>query len=130
MTTELIFVCLSLFNSIRTPLALLPLAIISVIKLIVSIKRLEDFLNAEELTAQEFKYPTQAQNCIEIKNGTFCWGRETQGGSGQWAVYYTIPQNFIKAFLFVGLTSLGIDCLIHQVSYPNVSTTNCNLQIG
>ena len=77
LSTELIFVCLSLFNSIRTPLTLLPLAIISVVKLVVSIRRLEDFLNAEELDSSDLAFPTQAQNCIEIKNGNFSWSQES-----------------------------------------------------
>jgi hypothetical protein len=44
-----IFVSLSLFNLVRTPLTLFPLALMDVIKLFVSINRISEFLNAEEL---------------------------------------------------------------------------------
>ena len=39
LTADLIFVCLSLFNLIRLPLALFPLALMDVVKLVVSLNR-------------------------------------------------------------------------------------------
>ena len=49
LTAEVVFVSLALFNLIRMPLTLLPLALMDVIKLFVSINRISDFLNADEL---------------------------------------------------------------------------------
>ena len=49
LTAEKIFVSVALFNMIRIPLTLLPWALMDAIKLIVSINRIQAFLNAEEL---------------------------------------------------------------------------------
>ena len=41
---------------------------------------------------------------------TFCGLINSERKRGQWAVYYTSPQNFhSNVFLFVGLTTLGTE---------------------
>ncbi|XP_023329650.1 multidrug resistance-associated protein 1 [Eurytemora carolleeae] len=74
LTADLIFVCLSLFSLIRLPLTLFPLALIDVLKLGVSLKRLDEFLNADELeNADEVEFPSKTSSAIEISSGTFTW---------------------------------------------------------
>ena len=68
----------SLFNLIRIPLTLLPWAIIDTIKMIVSINRIQAFLNAEELNTecigQKLQYPLH--NAIELRDATLAWNTE------------------------------------------------------
>ena len=80
LTADLIFVSLSLFNLIRTPLTLFPLALMDTIKLFVSVKRIKDFLNAEEL--EEFDDEDQKgadsngespETSIEVSEASFTW---------------------------------------------------------
>jgi ATP-binding cassette subfamily C (CFTR/MRP) protein 1 len=74
LTADLIFVCLSLFSLIRLPLTLFPLALMDCIKLGVSLKRLDDFLNAEELeNSDDVEFPSKTCNSVEISTGTFTW---------------------------------------------------------
>jgi ABC-type multidrug transport system fused ATPase/permease subunit len=88
LTAEVIFVSLSLFNLIRTPLTLFPLALMDVIKLFVSINRISDFLNADELdscysseaTASKETTRDNMEHVLEIRQGAFTWDR--RGGEG------------------------------------------------
>ena len=60
---------------IRIPLTLLPWAIIDCIKMIVSINRIQAFLNAEELNDEcignDLRNPKE--NTIEMKNACLSW---------------------------------------------------------
>ena len=49
LTADKVFVCISLMNIIRLPLLMFPYALIETVKLVLSLKRIEKFLNAEEL---------------------------------------------------------------------------------
>ena len=70
-----IFVSVALFNMIRIPLTLLPWAIIDCMKMVVSINRIQAFLNAEELNDEcignDLRNPKE--NVIEIKNACLSW---------------------------------------------------------
>ena len=77
LTADIIFVSLSLFNLIRTPLTLFPLALMDTIKLFVSVKRINDFLNAEEL--EEFVAERKSDEgfdpelVVKVEDGAFTW---------------------------------------------------------
>jgi len=86
LTADVIFVSLSLFNLIRTPLTLFPLALMDTIKLFVSVRRMNEFLNAEELDEYSSDMqnnpedirnngtmPKHAKNALEVENATFTW---------------------------------------------------------
>jgi ABC-type multidrug transport system fused ATPase/permease subunit len=80
LTADLIFVSLSLFNLIRTPLTLFPLALMDTIKLFVSVRRIHDFLNADELEEQVGEGADQEADgaevpaaAIEVLDGSFTW---------------------------------------------------------
>ncbi|KAK7571720.1 hypothetical protein V3481_018928 [Fusarium oxysporum f. sp. vasinfectum] len=69
-----IFSSLALFNSLRIPLNLLPLVMGHVIDANASIKRIEEFLLAEEaLESAEWDY--NAKNAILMKDADFTWER-------------------------------------------------------
>jgi len=72
---------------IRIPLTLLPWAVIDTIKLVVSINRIQAFLNAEELNDEcvGTNLQNSSENSIEIRNASFSWNSEKRrtSGSGQ-----------------------------------------------
>ena len=65
------FVSLTLFNMLRFPLTMLPNMITMMVMTLVSVKRLNKYLNAPELD----KYVTNNQeiDAVTIENGTFAW---------------------------------------------------------
>merc|ERR1719400_1457572 len=78
LTADLIFTSLSLFNLVRTPLTLFPFALMDTIKLFVSVKRIKDFLNAEELeefsSSDEKKVPLISESvAVEVDSASFTW---------------------------------------------------------
>jgi ABC-type multidrug transport system fused ATPase/permease subunit len=69
-----IFSSLALFNSLRIPLNLLPMVIGQIVDANASIKRIQEFLDAEELPV-EATWEEKAHDAIEIENGSFTWER-------------------------------------------------------
>jgi len=69
-----VFSSLALFNALRIPLNLLPMVVGQVVDANASIKRIEDFLNAEEQT-DEATWDLEAKNAISIENANFTWER-------------------------------------------------------
>ena len=67
----------------RNPLTALPWAITDTIKIIVSVKRIQKFLNAEELDAEcigkDLQCPTL--NAIELHNATLTWNSDNRRNS-------------------------------------------------
>ncbi|KAH8797969.1 multidrug resistance-associated protein [Xylogone sp. PMI_703] len=69
---SVIFSSLALFNSLRTPMNWLPVSIGYVIDAYISLKRMENFLLAEEVTSEIA--PTSDQNCaIQLDRASFTW---------------------------------------------------------
>ena len=68
---------------IRIPLTLLPWAIIDCIKMIVSINRIQAFLNAEELNDECIGdvLRNRKQNAIEMKDASLSWNTEKKRSS-------------------------------------------------
>ncbi|XP_022785081.1 multidrug resistance-associated protein 1-like [Stylophora pistillata] len=67
------FVALALFNVMRFPLVMLPDVIVSCVQASVSLKRLQDFLNLEELDLNSVQRTTLSSSAVSIENGTFTW---------------------------------------------------------
>ncbi len=77
LTPEKIFVSISLFSILRMPLELFPVVLFDVIRLGVSLGRIEKFLNAEELDPEAVEKETvDDYNDVEILSGSFSWGRQ------------------------------------------------------
>lgn len=81
-----IFSSLALFNSLRLPLNFLPLVIGQVIDANASVKRIQEFLLAEE-AQEDAKWDYNAKDAVILKNADFTWERhptreddETPGG--------------------------------------------------
>ncbi|KAK3589166.1 hypothetical protein CHS0354_018871 [Potamilus streckersoni] len=66
------FVAISLFNILRFAINMTPMVIAEIIKAVVSVKRLEKFLNNEDLDDTCVFRETLGQT-ITIENGTFTW---------------------------------------------------------
>ncbi|XP_049277102.1 multidrug resistance-associated protein 1 isoform X2 [Anopheles funestus] len=70
------FVCLTLFDILRMPLVLLPVLIVYVIQTSVSVKRINTFLNQEELDPDNVQHDEKESSPLLIENGVFSWGGE------------------------------------------------------
>ncbi|XP_063232793.1 LOW QUALITY PROTEIN: multidrug resistance-associated protein 1-like [Bacillus rossius redtenbacheri] len=68
------FVSLSLFNIIRMPLAMMPMLIISFTQVVVSIKRMNKFLNMEDLDPASVSHDLTQEHPLVVRDGTFSWG--------------------------------------------------------
>ncbi|XP_021375006.1 multidrug resistance-associated protein 1-like [Mizuhopecten yessoensis] len=78
LDAEKAFVSLSLFNILRFPLSMLPQVISSIVQVSVSVKRLQHFLDNEQLDIFSIDRDTSAKHSITIEKGTFTWEKETE----------------------------------------------------
>ncbi|XP_060803850.1 multidrug resistance-associated protein 1 isoform X3 [Amyelois transitella] len=78
LTATNIFVSMSLFYTIHLPLGLLPLIIVSVIETAVGIKRLNKFMNCDELDDSAVEHDPKEPNPLVIEHGHFSWGTEAE----------------------------------------------------
>ncbi|KAL5041870.1 hypothetical protein BDW71DRAFT_201014 [Aspergillus fruticulosus] len=69
-----IFSSLALFNSLRTPLNWLPMAIGQVVDALASVRRIEEFLQAEEHKEQAV-WDLNMAAAVELRNASFTWER-------------------------------------------------------
>nr|CAH7765033.1 unnamed protein product [Callosobruchus chinensis] len=70
------YVSISLFNIIRFPLSMLPMMISNLIQTYVSVKRINKFMNAEELDPDNATHQPNDEEPLIIENGTFSWGED------------------------------------------------------
>uniref|UniRef100_A0A803VJQ2 ABC-type glutathione-S-conjugate transporter n=1 Tax=Ficedula albicollis TaxID=59894 RepID=A0A803VJQ2_FICAL len=79
LDAEKAFVSLTLINILNTAHSFLPFSINAAVQARVSLNRLAAFLNLEELNPESSSKNTSAcvQAGITIRNGTFCWSKET-----------------------------------------------------
>ncbi|XP_049867756.1 multidrug resistance-associated protein 1 isoform X1 [Pectinophora gossypiella] len=73
LTAEKIFVSMSLFFTMNLPLGLLPLIVVSVVETSVGIKRLNKFMNCDELNVDSIEHDPKEPNPLIIENGHFTW---------------------------------------------------------
>ncbi|XP_063974574.1 multidrug resistance-associated protein 1 isoform X3 [Diachasmimorpha longicaudata] len=67
------FVSLSLFNILRFPLSMLPMMISNVVQASVSVKRINIFMNNEELDPDNVQHDQAEIDPLIIENGSFTW---------------------------------------------------------
>ncbi|MCW5185461.1 hypothetical protein, partial [Burkholderia cenocepacia] len=77
-----VFSSLALFNALRIPLNLLPMVIGQVVDANASLKRIEDFLNAEEQEDTSV-WDHQAEHAISVRSADFTWERTPTQDSEQ-----------------------------------------------
>ncbi|XP_061394486.1 multidrug resistance-associated protein 1 isoform X9 [Musca vetustissima] len=68
------FVSLSLFNILRFPLTMLPMLISNLVQTQVSVKRINKFMNSEELDPNNVQHDPKKPHPLSIENGVFSWG--------------------------------------------------------
>lgn len=74
LTADKIFVSLSLFNLIRIPLVMFPFTLVETIKLIVSLKRINTYLNANEINSANVSHNMDCESdAVELKDLTLTW---------------------------------------------------------
>ncbi|TRY63541.1 hypothetical protein TCAL_05779 [Tigriopus californicus] len=79
LTAEKIFVSMSLLNMTRYPLIMFPWALIEGIKLIVSLKRINKFLNAKEMDSSIVsKEVNDTNNSVEFTSASFAWNQGSE----------------------------------------------------
>ncbi|XP_053980762.1 multidrug resistance-associated protein 1 isoform X1 [Hylaeus volcanicus] len=76
LDSTIAFVSLSLFNILRFPLSVLPMMIGNMVQGYVSIKRINKFMNAEELDPNNVQHDPSEPHTLLIENGTFAWDME------------------------------------------------------
>ena len=78
ITAAKAFITIIIFNLLQYPIRLLPTAISELIQMWSSIKRMENFFEAKDLTQQciEYNEAKDEEDAIEIKRGSFFWGKE------------------------------------------------------
>ncbi|XP_077285786.1 multidrug-Resistance like Protein 1 isoform X3 [Arctopsyche grandis] len=76
LTPQKAFVSLTLFNIMYLPINLLPILIVYVVETAVSVKRLNKFMNAEELDPTSTEHDKSEINPLVIENGRFSWGSQ------------------------------------------------------
>ncbi|XP_075974237.1 multidrug resistance-associated protein 1-like [Anticarsia gemmatalis] len=72
------FVALSLFNILRFPMSMLPHVISNVIQTYVSIKRLNKFLNSDELDTSVIDHNPNESDQILVEEGNFSWDDDAE----------------------------------------------------
>ncbi|ULU01203.1 hypothetical protein L3Y34_001516 [Caenorhabditis briggsae] len=74
LTPEIAFVSLTLFNQLRSPMSQVAELITQTVQVIVSNKRLKEFLKSEELNTQAIDHRARDNDdVIDIKNATLSW---------------------------------------------------------
>uniref|UniRef100_A0A8D8XGU9 ABC-type glutathione-S-conjugate transporter n=2 Tax=Cacopsylla melanoneura TaxID=428564 RepID=A0A8D8XGU9_9HEMI len=79
LDAKIAFVSLSLFNILRFPLSMLPMLISQLVQASVSIKRINNFLNQEDLDPNAVTHDADEKDPLVIENGTFTWDRVKVG---------------------------------------------------
>ncbi|XP_055308031.1 ATP-binding cassette sub-family C member 3-like, partial [Sitodiplosis mosellana] len=76
LTAERAFVCIALFDIMRIPLSVLPMMIAYLVQASVSLKRINKFMNSEELDPHNVSHDPSDETPLSIENGTFSWGND------------------------------------------------------
>ncbi|XP_063535449.1 multidrug resistance-associated protein 1 [Cydia strobilella] len=109
LTAEKIFVSMSLFFMIHLPLGLLPLIVVSVIETSVGIKRLNKFMNCDELDMNSVEHDPKEPNPLVMENGNFSWG-DKEAELTLKSINLTVPKGHLVAV--VGAVGSGKSSLL------------------
>ncbi|XP_052813608.1 multidrug resistance-associated protein 1-like isoform X2 [Mya arenaria] len=67
------FVAMTLFNILRFGLNVAPMIVMELIKSTVSIKRIQHYLNSNDIDTTCVQHVSDGKNAVSIRNGTFSW---------------------------------------------------------
>ena len=129
LTPDKVFVCISLFNLLRLPLTLFPYAFKLWIDLIVSITRITDFLNADELddfqNKENCNLPENETNAVEVNNACFTWDHIKKPSLKN--IKFEVPKGSLTAI--VGVVGSGKSSLL-QAIVGEMESVSGNVNIG
>ncbi|NXI95905.1 MRP6 protein, partial [Psophia crepitans] len=116
------FVSLTLINILNTAHSFLPFSINAAVQAKVSLNRLAAFLSLEELNPESSSRNTSdgVQASITIRNGTFCWSKET---ACLRRIDLTVPQGALLAV--VGQVGAGKSSLLSALLGELEKTDGC-----
>ncbi|XP_015498134.1 multidrug resistance-associated protein 6 isoform X2 [Parus major] len=123
LDAEKAFVSLTLINILNTANSFLPFSINAAVQAKVSLNRLAAFLNLEELNPESTSRNTSGcvQASITIRNGTFCWSKETSPCLR--SINLSVPQGSLLAV--VGQVGAGKSSLLAAVLGELEATDGC-----
>ena len=78
LDAEKAFVSISYFNLMRMPLNQLPNLIVQLIQVSVSLKRVNNFMNAKEIDRDAISRDNNGPNAVEMSKATFTWDPESK----------------------------------------------------
>ncbi|XP_039477391.1 canalicular multispecific organic anion transporter 1-like isoform X2 [Oreochromis aureus] len=78
LTAEKAFTSISLFNILRSPLAMLPMLIASIVQTAVSKKRLEKFLAGEDIDSDIVRQDPSFNTAVSVCDGSFAWEKDAK----------------------------------------------------
>ncbi|XP_014250122.1 multidrug resistance-associated protein 1 isoform X2 [Cimex lectularius] len=70
------FVALALFNIMRIPLTMLPMVLVACVEASVSVKRINKFMNSEELDPDSITHDDKPEEPLLMEDGSFKWGAD------------------------------------------------------
>ena len=113
LTPDKAFVCISLFNLVRLPLAMFPFSLKLFISLLVSMRRITDFLNADELhdCLENKSLPDKETNAVEVKTAFFSWSDSKKPTLKD--IDFEIPKGSLTAI--VGVVGSGKSSLLQAI---------------
>ncbi|VDI57681.1 ATP-binding cassette, subfamily C (CFTR/MRP), member 1 [Mytilus galloprovincialis] len=111
MSAEKVFVSLSLFNILQYSLHLLPHVINYFIQTAVSLKRIQNFLNNEELDTSIITRNINSEYGITVEDGTFIWDTTMEPTLKD--ITFKIPQGSLVAI--VGSVGAGKSSLLSAI---------------
>ncbi|XP_052070591.1 multidrug resistance-associated protein 1-like isoform X3 [Mytilus californianus] len=111
MSAEKVFVSLSLFNILQYSLHLVPHVINYFIQTAVSLKRIQNFLNNEELDTSIITRNTDSEYGITVEDGTFVWDTAMEPTLKN--IRFKIPEGSLVAI--VGSVGAGKSSLLSAI---------------
>ncbi|XP_039496038.1 multidrug resistance-associated protein 1 isoform X9 [Drosophila santomea] len=76
LSVEKVLVSINLFDLMKLPLTILPMLSVDIAETQVSVKRINKFLNSEELDPNSVHHDSSKPHPMSIENGEFSWGDE------------------------------------------------------
>ena len=104
------FVTVSYMMFLRLPLGILPEAVIEIGKTMVSVKRIDKFLNVKELRDDMIEHEPFKTEAIVMKSGTFHWGDDDDDST----ILENVDINLVKGSLTAVITNYYLDTTVDQ----------------
>ncbi|XP_030388257.1 canalicular multispecific organic anion transporter 2-like [Scaptodrosophila lebanonensis] len=101
------FVSLSLFNILSRELTILPILVTSLVQIQVSVKRINKFLNSEELDPNNVQHDASKPHPMTIENASFSWDDDNETLTN---INIVVPRNNLVAI--VGTVGSGKSSVI------------------